>query len=75
MSRTYTVTTIDFGEGYKSEALYADGRLIKQAEDGALSTTEVLEAIAFDNIAIRVEYVEAKPFDEDWPDRLESVPT
>lgn len=74
MSRTYTLATINYVPGGKAEALYADGKLIKQAEDGALSTFEVLDAIQFDNISVRVDYIEAKPFDNDWPESLEDVP-
>jgi hypothetical protein len=77
-----TLATVDYGSQERYEALYADGVLLKRADDGPLSAAEVLEAIATTNIAVQVAYVEVDPdFDQEvisnegWPERLADVKT
>lgn len=77
----YTLVTVDHGGGDRYEALYSRGRLIAQSEDGAFSATAILEAVAADNIAVQVEYLELDPvYDEEviamsgWPADLDGIP-
>ena len=82
MARQYVLATIDYGNGERYDALYADGELIATPSDGKFTGFEVLDAIAMSNIAVSAKYVEVdRDFDErvvantGWPESLADVET